>query len=201
MAGIRQSSAFRPCGPDFGRHCGGSARRTGAARPRRPVDCGIQPSAPRSVVHLRPQDHAIEALPAMESAGVTETVTTRSEAETSALGRELAQTLSAGDVVLLFGDLGAGKTAFVKGLAEGLGVARDEVSSPTFTLVQEYRGGRLTLFHVELYGLHDQRDLDDLGLDEIADDGVLAIEWADKLDARLNPSRSITIHLEKGYGE
>jgi len=139
----------------------------------------------------------------MESAGVTETVTTRSEAETSALGRELAQTLSAGDVVLLFGDLGAGKTAFVKGLAEGLGVARDEVSSPTFTLVQEYRGGRLTLFHVDLYRLNDPREIDDLGLDEIADDGVLAIEWAEKLDddARLKPSRSFDVRIDHGDGD
>ena len=109
--------------------------------------------------------------------------------------------LAAGDVVLLHGDLGAGKTAFVKGLAEGLGVAREEVSSPTFTLVQEYRGGRLTLFHVDLYRLDDPREIDDLGLDEIADDGVLAIEWADKLDARLKPSRSIHIHLEHSDGD
>ena len=117
----------------------------------------------------------------------TKTITTHSESETAALGRELGATLSAGDVVLLVGDLGAGKTAFVRGLAEGLGVHRDEVSSPTFTLVQEYRGGRLPLFHVDLYRLDDPRELDDLGLDEIAEDGVLAIEWAEKLtgDARL----------------
>jgi tRNA threonylcarbamoyladenosine biosynthesis protein TsaE len=112
---------------------------------------------------------------------VTKTTTTHSELETAALGRELGATLSAGDVVLLVGDLGTGKTAFVRGLAEGLGVDRDEVSSPTFTLVQEYRGGRLPLFHVDLYRLDDPREVEDLGLDEIAEDGVLAIEWADKL--------------------
>jgi len=107
------------------------------------------------------------------------------------VGRDLAATLTAGSVVLLFGDLGAGKTAFVRGLAEGLGVSGDEVSSPTFTLVQEYRGGRLPLFHVDLYRLNDPREIDDLGLDEIADEGVLAIEWAEKLvgDARFEPSR------------
>jgi tRNA threonylcarbamoyladenosine biosynthesis protein TsaE len=110
----------------------------------------------------------------------TRTVTTQSEEETAAIGREVASTLSAGDVLLLYGDLGAGKTAFVRGLAEGLGIPRDEVSSPTFTLIQEYRGGRLPLFHVDLYRIEDPREFDELGLDEIAEDGVLTIEWADK---------------------
>src|SRR5712671_7280058 len=109
------------------------------------------------------------------------TVTTQSEEETAAVGRELAATLSAGDVLLLYGDLGAGKTAFVRGLAEGLGVSRDQVSSPTFTLIQEYRGGRLPLFHVDLYRIDDPREIDDLGLDEIAEGGVMAIEWAERL--------------------
>ena len=131
---------------------------------------------------------------------------THSENDTADVGRRLAAKLTAGSVVLLFGDLGAGKTAFVRGLAEGLGVSRDEVSSPTFTLVQEYRGGRLTLFHVDLYRLNDPRELDDLGLDEIADEGVLAIEWAEKLagDARLRPSRyedAIEVRIQHGDGD
>ena len=121
-----------------------------------------------------PSDRLFEAMAAR-------TVTTHSEDETAALGRELAAMLSAGGVLLLYGDLGAGKTALVRGLAEGLGVSRDEVSSPTFTLVQEYRGGRLTLFHVDLYRIEDPREFDELGLDEIAAGGVMAIEWADKL--------------------
>jgi tRNA threonylcarbamoyladenosine biosynthesis protein TsaE len=107
--------------------------------------------------------------------------TTQSESETADVGRALAPKLAAGDVILLYGDLGAGKTAFVRGLAAGLGAPPEDVSSPTFTLVQEYRGGRLPLFHVDLYRLNDPREIDDLGLDEIAADGVLAIEWADKL--------------------
>jgi tRNA threonylcarbamoyladenosine biosynthesis protein TsaE len=129
------------------------------------------------------------------------TVTTRSESETAQVGRDLAETLRAGDVVRLYGDLGAGKTAFVKGLAEGLGVAADEVSSPTFTLVQEYRGGRLPLFHVDLYRLDDPREIVDLGLDEIALDGILAVEWAEKLDARLTPSCDVEVRIAHGEGD
>ena len=113
----------------------------------------------------------------------------------------MASTLSAGDVILLYGDLGAGKTAFVRGLAEGLGVSRDEVSSPTFTLIQEYRGGRLPLFHVDLYRIEDPREFDELGLDEIAEDGVLAIEWAEKLDARLKPSRYTNVRITHAPGD
>ncbi len=125
---------------------------------------------------------------------MTKTITTTSESETAAIGRELAATLSAGDVVLLYGDLGAGKTAFVKGLAEGLGVPGDEVSSPTFTIMQEYRGGRLPLFHVDLYRLDDPRELDDLGLEEVAEAGVLAIEWAGKLERA--PLAAIRVSIE-----
>jgi tRNA threonylcarbamoyladenosine biosynthesis protein TsaE len=127
------------------------------------------------------------------------TQTTHSETETAAVARDLAETLSAGDVVLLYGDLGAGKTAFVRGLAEGLGVPRDEVSSPTFTLMQEYRGGRVPLFHVDLYRLDDPREIDDLGLDEIAECGVLAIEWAEKLRSRYD--RAIAVQIEHGDGD
>ena len=121
------------------------------------------------------------------------TITTQSEEETAAIGREVASTLSAGDVLLLYGDLGAGKTAFVRGLAEGLGIRRDEVSSPTFTLIQEYRGGRLPLFHVDLYRIEDPREFDELGLDEIAEDGVLTIEWADKYP--LPPARAVRVSI------
>ena len=126
--------------------------------------------------------------------GRTDTVTTHSEAETAAAGRDLAATLSAGDVVLLYGDLGAGKTAFVRGQAEGLEVPPADVSSPTFTLVQEYRGGRVPLVHVDLYRLDDSREIDDLGLDEIAAGAVLAIEWAERLPNP--PGDAIRVSLE-----
>ena len=125
---------------------------------------------------------------------MTRTITTQSEEETATVGRELAATLSAGDALLLYGDLGAGKTAFVRGLAEGLGVHRDDVSSPTFTLIQEYRGGRLPLFHVDLYRINDPRELDELGLDEIAENGVLAIEWAERLPQP--PQRAVRVSIE-----
>jgi tRNA threonylcarbamoyladenosine biosynthesis protein TsaE len=109
------------------------------------------------------------------------TTLTHSESETAAVGRDLAASLIAGSVVLLHGDLGAGKTAFVRGLAEGLGAPPEEVSSPTFTLMQEYRGGRVLLVHVDLYRLDDAREIDDLGLEEVGQASVLAIEWAEKL--------------------
>jgi tRNA threonylcarbamoyladenosine biosynthesis protein TsaE len=106
-------------------------------------------------------------------------IVTASDVETEAVGAELASRLQPGSRVRLYGELGAGKTAFVRGLAAGLGVDPDDVSSPTFTLVQEYRG-RLPLFHVDLYRLAPG-EVDDLGLDALASQGVLAIEWAERM--------------------
>ena len=126
-------------------------------------------------------------------------MTTRSEAETVLAGRDIGSTLQAGDVVLLSGDLGAGKTAFARGIAEGLGIAGGEVSSPTFTIIQEYRGGRLALFHADLYRLEDRREIDDLGLDEIAGDGVLVVEWPERLPRR--PRGAIHVTLTLGDGD
>ena len=109
------------------------------------------------------------------------TSVSQSEQETATLARDLAQRLHAGDVLLLSGNLGAGKTAFVRGLAEGLGHDPDEVSSPTFTLLHEHRGGRLALYHADLYRL-DRAATADLGLEEAGvSDGVLAIEWPERL--------------------
>ncbi len=109
----------------------------------------------------------------------TRTVTTFSDRETEEVGRDLGERLGPGSRVHLVGDLGAGKTAFVRGLAEGLGLDPEDVSSPTFTLIQEYRG-RVPLFHVDLYRLAPG-EVADLGLDALAADGVLAIEWAERL--------------------
>jgi tRNA threonylcarbamoyladenosine biosynthesis protein TsaE len=105
----------------------------------------------------------------------------RSEGETLDVARALARRLVPGSVVLLEGDLGAGKTTFVRGLAAGLGLDPDEVSSPTFALIHEYRDGTLPLFHVDLYRL-EGRAAEELGLEELQTaGGVLAIEWPDRL--------------------
>jgi tRNA threonylcarbamoyladenosine biosynthesis protein TsaE len=118
---------------------------------------------------------------------------TASEDETRALARELAADLPAGATILLSGDLGSGKTVFVRGLAEGLELDPADVTSPTFTLVHEYRGGRLPLVHVDLYRL-EKADLDEIGLDaDLAAAGVLAIEWAERLARQVRPAIVVAI--------
>lgn len=122
-----------------------------------------------------------------------------SEDETRAIAAALSPTLAPGAVLLLSGDLGAGKTAFVRGLAEGLGIDAGEVTSPTFTLVHEYRGGRLPLVHVDLYRL-DRAELDEIGLDQdLAARGVTAVEWAERL-TRSIPG-SVAVRIEDAGGD
>lgn len=118
---------------------------------------------------------------------------TASEDETSRAGQTLAAALRPGDVVLLYGELGAGKTAFVRGLARGLAAPDADVSSPTFTLIQEYAGDRATLYHVDLYRL-EPREVDDLGLEElVSGDGIVAIEWAERWAGRPDDAWEVTI--------
>jgi tRNA threonylcarbamoyladenosine biosynthesis protein TsaE len=126
------------------------------------------------------------------------TVITHSESETMAAGRDLAAALEPGQTVLLFGDLGAGKTAFVRGLAEGLGIDPAEVSSPTFTIIQEYRGARGMLLHVDLYRLQPM-EVDDLGLDELGAGAIVAIEWAERLPRR--PKDVVSVRLSHKGGD
>ena len=122
-------------------------------------------------------------------------MTSHSEEETQQIASDFAARLQAGGVVLLHGPLGAGKTAFVRGLAAGLGIDPAAVSSPTFTLVHEYRGGRLTLYHVDLYRL-ERAASDDLGLEEMGvADGVLAIEWPERLRYDLPGAVSVTLEM------
>jgi tRNA threonylcarbamoyladenosine biosynthesis protein TsaE len=123
-------------------------------------------------------------------------VHTESEAETSAVGRDLAARLRPGMVVLLEGPLGAGKTAFVRGIAEGLGLSPDAVSSPTFTIVQEYRG-HTTLQHIDLYRLSPP-EVDDLGLEDLLDEQIAAVEWPDRWRAAPGDSVKVSIAVIDG---
>jgi tRNA threonylcarbamoyladenosine biosynthesis protein TsaE len=123
------------------------------------------------------------------------------EDATRGYGEELAARLEAGDCVALVGGLGAGKTRLVQGIARGLG-CDGEVSSPTFTLVNEVRGGRLPLFHLDLYRLGGERELLDLGWDELLDEGaVVAVEWAERCrDLMPEGTRWITLEVVEGGG-
>ena len=127
----------------------------------------------------------------------TETITHSAE-ETIALGRKLAGELSPPLIVLLCGDLGTGKTTLVKGIAEGFEAARaEDVTSPTFTLVHEYRGPRATLYHIDLYRIDTQRELETLGLDDLlAPNCILLIEWGDKFP-RLRRDHNVEITLQQ----
>jgi tRNA threonylcarbamoyladenosine biosynthesis protein TsaE len=119
--------------------------------------------------------------------------------ETRALGREFSLTLRENAVIGLSGDLGAGKTEFVKGVAEGLG-STDLVTSPTFTLVHEYRSGRLPLFHMDFYRLETENELDEIGFDDyLRRQGICAIEWADRFADRM-PRDAIWIGIQISSG-
>ena len=136
----------------------------------------------------------------MEIRRPVDTIISNSPEQTFELGRSFAARLRAGDVVALDGDLGAGKTQFIKGLAAGLG-HDGEVTSPTFTLVHEYTGGKLPLFHFDFYRLEDADEVLQLGLDDYLDArGVLAIEWAGKFPAVL-PKSTHWLKFHAGDGD
>lgn len=116
-----------------------------------------------------------------------------------ALGRELAPSLKNAHMVVLRGDLGTGKTTLVKGIAEGLQAAsHDDVTSPTFTLIHEYRGPDINLFHVDLYRIDTPRELDTLGLDELfaGEGNLVLLEWGEKFP-RFEKERDVEITIER----
>jgi tRNA threonylcarbamoyladenosine biosynthesis protein TsaE len=127
----------------------------------------------------------------------TQEFVTHSSDETIALGRKLAENLTPPKLVLLRGDLGAGKTTLVKGIAEAFRVAQaEDVTSPTFTLIHEYHGPTVSVYHIDLYRIDTQRELETLGLDDLmGSNSILLIEWGEKF-ARFERERDVEITLE-----
>lgn len=125
---------------------------------------------------------------------------TKTPAETEAVGETLAAALGPGAVVAFTGDLGAGKTAFVRGLARGLGIG-ERVTSPTFTIVNEYEGGRLPLFHFDMYRLSSSDELFDIGWEDyLARGGVCAVEWSENVDDALEGA-VIRVDIRRGESD
>jgi tRNA threonylcarbamoyladenosine biosynthesis protein TsaE len=120
---------------------------------------------------------------------------TKSVSETIQLGKKIGSLLRPGDVVALVGELGSGKTQFIKGLAEGVGVGKSTyISSPSFTLINEYPG-RIPLYHVDLFRLEQEKEAEELGLEDyFQGEGITAIEWADKIPSLL-PKEMLLIHI------
>ena len=123
-------------------------------------------------------------------------ITTHSADETQALGQKLASRLAPGDVIAYFGDLGAGKTAFTRGLAQGLGIT-DPVTSPTYTIVNEYLSGRIPLFHFDMYRLSSSDELFDIGWEDyLSRGGVCAVEWSENVEDALQAAIRVTIEKD-----
>ena len=125
-------------------------------------------------------------------------ITTHSADETQALGKKLASRLAPGDVIAYFGDLGAGKTAFTRGLAQGLGIT-DPVTSPTYTIVNEYLSGRIPLFLFDMYRLSSSDELFDIGWEDyLTRGGVIAVEWSERVEDALDEvEKLIRIHIRR----
>ena len=146
-------------------------------------------------------ERAAERQRASDGAGGTRTVFSLSEEETCALGEAFAKGLKGGELILLEGELGLGKTVFARGIASGLELPPEDVSSPSFTLIQEYLG-RLTLYHIDAYRLEDARQLEALGFDELCEaGGVIVVEWADRVWPLVADYDPVTIHLEYAPAE
>ena len=129
----------------------------------------------------------------------TEVCESRNAAETAAIGERIGREAKAGEVYALSGDLGAGKTVFAQGVARGLGIS-DYVNSPTFTLLQVYEGGRLPLYHFDVYRIEDPEEMREVGLDEyLYGDGLCLIEWAGMIEELLPPD-CIRISIERDDG-
>ena len=123
-------------------------------------------------------------------------ITTHSADETQALGQKLASRLAPGDVIAYFGDLGAGKTAFTRGLAQGLGIT-DPVTSPTYTIVNEYLSGRIPLFHFDMYRLSSSDELFDIGWEDyLSRGGVCTVEWSENVEDALQDAIRVTIEKD-----
>ena len=124
-------------------------------------------------------------------------IRTHSPEETEAIGRKIAAKLLPGDIIAYYGDLGAGKTAFTRGLAAGLGVT-EQVTSPTYTIVNEYLSGRMPLFHFDMYRLDSADDLFNIGWEDyLARGGVCAVEWSENVEEALSGAIRITIHKDR----
>ena len=123
----------------------------------------------------------------------------QSEQETEAIGAELAESLMPETVVAFTGDLGAGKTAFVRGMAKGLGI-KQRVTSPTFTIVNEYEGGRLPLFHFDMYRLSSEEELFDIGWEDFLQrGGICAVEWSENIKNALE--NCIRVDIRRGNSD
>lgn len=128
---------------------------------------------------------------------MNDTIVTQSEEETIAAAERFSQALLDGDVVALRGDLGSGKTQFAKGICRGLGI-REHVTSPTFTIVNEYTGGKFPVYHFDFYRLRSLNELHEIGYEEyINDEGVCLLEWADMIEEKL-PVRRYDVQLSLG---
>lgn len=126
---------------------------------------------------------------------------THSVDETLALGERMAGMLKAGDILLLSGNLGAGKTHFVKGVARGFGVDESQVNSPTFTLIHEYKTGRLPIYHIDAYRLNSEQEAVEIGIEDyLYGDGVCLVEWPERI-AGLLPPGYVTVNIESTGSE